>query len=107
MLLIMQYSSGFFGTTLTSPFFRFEVKLAGGAGYNVNVEVVDPSFSGTITVKGVIPVQSKFTTFSIGTTGLFVDYKFGGADVTVTGSGSAKGSLSAGAGDYILYLVYI
>lgn len=86
--------------------FAFQAKEEGGAGFNIELSIKDPTFSGSkfINLAGAgkpisIPIIA----------GLSFDIGFGGAWATVKGSGSAKGSATFSSGytlieeDYIMY----
>lgn len=98
ILAILEYNTG---TYVSGSFFRVEIKIAGGAGFNVDLNIQNPEVSSSKTVPEVIPPETEYHTFPIGKTGLSLNYKFGGVDITLSGSGQATGSLSAGAGSSI------
>lgn len=95
ILAILQYNTG---TFKSGKFFRVEIKIAGGAGFNVNLNVLSPNISTVKTVPGVMPAEKTYHEFPIGKTGLTLNYKFGGVNIDAGGSGQATGSFSAGAG---------
>lgn len=86
--------------------FAFEAKDEGGAGFNIELSIKDPSFSGSKYFNLAGP--GKPISIPI-VAGLTFDIGFGGAWATVKGSGSAKGSASLSSGytlveeDYIMY----
>ena len=78
---------------------HFEIKLAGGAGFNLNVEASNPVVSASKTRQLLAPLDKKNGgKIIIGTTGLTLFYTFGGMDATLSGSGSGTGTTSTGAG---------
>ena len=94
-LLIFEYSSCtlFSGCSIS---ISAEGKIAGTAGFNANVKIVNPTISGSAYVK-LVPAASSWATIPLGS-GLSFEYKFGGLTALVSGSGAATGSASFGAG---------
>jgi len=86
-LVIAQYQTG--------SSFRAEVKVGGGAGFNLNMIATNPSIRGSqvINVLGA----GSWSTINLGP-GLAFSYSMGGVRADVSGSGSATGSGSAVAG---------
>lgn len=84
----MQYATG--------KFFRAEVKIAGGAGFNVNVAANNPTVTASKTVQ--ILQAGNWGSITLGT-GLAFQYQMGGVRADISGSGTAQGtgSLSGGA----------
>ena len=87
-LLIMEYSWTYG--------FAFEVKAAGGAGFNLNLQVSNPSISGSKTLQ--VMGAGSWQYLTIGTTGLQLGFQIAGLTATLSGSASATGSLSFSAG---------
>lgn len=86
----------FGGNTKT---FTFEAKDVGGAGFNLDISITNPSFSASKYINLAGPGQ----TYSIPiVAGLSLDLGFGGAWATIKGSGSAKGQAKFSSG-YTLY----
>lgn len=79
--------------------FTFEAKDAGGAGFNIGININNPSFSASkyITLAGPGPVSSIPIAYD-----LSLDLSFGGAWATIKGSGSSKGQAKFSSG-YTLY----
>ena len=89
-LLIFEYTSD---RTISA-----EGKIAGATGINANVNIVDPTISGSVSVKLVRP-ETTWTSIELGTgSGLSFQYKFGGLTALVSGSVTATGTASFGAG---------
>jgi hypothetical protein len=86
--------------------FAFQAKQEGGAGFNIELSIKDPTFSGSKFIN--LANAGKPISIPI-VAGLTFDIGFGGAWATVKGSGSAKGSASLSSGytlveeDYIMY----
>lgn len=82
-----------------SASFTFEAKDAGGAGFNLGININNPSFSASkyINLAGRGPVSSIPIAYD-----LSLNINFGGAWATIKGSGSAKGSAKFSSG-YTLY----
>ena len=72
--------------------FKFEAKLAGSAGFNIEVDATNPSLSGSQSMS-LLSAAYSFSTMSIGG-GLMLGFKFGGMDATLSGSGSASGNIN-------------
>ena len=83
-LVIAQYSSG--------NYFRAEVKVAGGAGFNVNLSAKNPTITATKTIN--IAGAGTWSTIVLGT-GLAFQYRMGGVRADISGSGTAVGTGSA------------
>ena len=83
-LLIFEYTKG------SSPKISAEGKIAGAAGFNAVVNIVNPSISGSSTLT-LVKADTTFTAVSLGS-GLTFEYKFGGLTALMTGSGSATGT---------------
>ena len=86
-LLIFEY---------TSDSISAEGKIAGNAGFNANVNIVNPTISGSASVT-LVNIASSWTSLPLGS-GLSFQYKSGGLTALVSGSGSATGTASFGAG---------
>lgn len=82
-----------------SSSFTFQAKDAGGAGFNLGININNPSFSASkyINLAGRGPVSSIPIAYD-----LSLNINFGGAWATIKGSGSAKGSATFSSG-YTLY----
>lgn len=78
--------------------FQFEVKVAGGAGFNIDLEVSNPTISGSKTIE--LMGTGSWGYLDIGDTGLALGFQMGGLTATLSGSASATGSITftAGAG---------
>ena len=81
-LLILEYTSGF---SISA-----EGKVAGDAGFNAVVNIVDPTVSGSASVT-LVSASSQWGGVALGSSGLQFLYKFGGLTALVSGTGSAKG----------------
>jgi hypothetical protein len=86
-LVIAQYSTG--------SFFRAEIKVAGGAGFNLNVVAANPTIQGSKTIP--ILSQGSWQSISLGPS-LAFNYAMGGVQADVSGSGTAVGQGKAIAG---------
>ena len=76
--------------------FMFETKIGGGTGFNAQVDLNNPSISGSKVYSLMGPSNQGYV-FPIGG-GFTMTSKFGGLSATLSGSGSASGSASFGAG---------
>lgn len=85
VLIIVQYKKGNFD---------IEAKVGGGLGYSANVNIVNPIVSSSYDI-ALIKGSSNFKVSSLGSS-LQLGYKLGGLTATLSGSGSATGSLSFG-----------
>lgn len=99
-LIIINYSLK--GTTVL-----FEVKVNGGAGVNMQINLLDPVVRGSW-YKTILAAQTTFTTLNLGSS-LTLKYKFGGITAEVSGTGSAEGfsQIKGGAtGDVQMGVIY-
>ena len=72
-----------------------EVKVGGGLGISATIAVTDPRVS-SMTPISLLPPDRTFTRSLISLGGISLDYKFGGLSATVSGTGSATGTLQFG-----------
>jgi hypothetical protein len=79
----------------TTSTFAIEGKIGGGAGYSVNMNLHNPSISGSLT-KELIPSGS-MSSFWIGGTGLMFKYGFDGLYADISASVTASGTMAFGA----------
>ncbi len=66
--------------------------LAGGAGFNIEVDATNPSISASRSMR-LLSAANTFITMPVGG-GLMLGCKFGGLDATLSGSGSASGNIN-------------
>ena len=94
-LAIVEYGSKSYGGTIAA-----EVKLGGGAGYNVDIVVNNPTLSGTSTlptlVSGGQSLSIPIVSSVFGSMGLTVSIK--GISAAISGTGAATGTFETGAG---------
>ena len=89
--------------------FQFEVKIAGNAGFSVDVDIVNPTASQASKPIQLIPGQDKTqgSSFPIPNTGLILSYWFGGMTATVQGTGSATGTVRGSVGGDLSLSTYV
>ncbi len=69
--------------------FRFNAKLSGSAGFNIEVDATNPTLSASKPVN-LIPAGTTFAPMSLGGS-LSLGFKLGGLDAVISGSGGATG----------------
>ena len=76
--------------------FGFDARITGSTGFNLDIIAQNPIFSGSVT----IPLLSPASSYSLIATilGITVSTKFGGLTATVSGSGSASGTIEVNTG---------
>lgn len=71
--------------------FGLLIKLAGNAGYDVDVYANNPSV-GLMQPVSLLSPSGSYSSWSIGTAGMTIGWKFGGMTASVGGSGSCSGT---------------
>ena len=86
---------------------QFEVKLAGSAGFSVDVDIVNPTSAGPATVD-LVKAQdiTQASSFMIPNTGLTLSYWFGGMKATVQGTGTGTGTIRGTVGGDVSLSAY-
>jgi hypothetical protein len=87
IMIIVQYGYG-------GDYFDFEVKAGGGVGVSANVKLTNTGIS-YLTEMSLVVASTRWFTSSLGAV-VKLNYKFGGLNAALSGSGSATGSLQFG-----------
>jgi hypothetical protein len=72
--------------------FAFETKAAGGAGFNIEIDVSNPSYSGSAVYK--LLGAGSWTNIPIASSGLSLGFQLGGLTITISGTAKATGFMS-------------
>ena len=78
--------------------FLGEVRVSGAAGFNVDMQIKDPTLQSSTTTMLVEPQKGYENPITLGGSGLQIRFKMGGLTGSVSGSGGLKGSAHFGAG---------
>ena len=78
--------------------FLGEVRISGGAGFNLAVDIKDPAVQSSSDTQLVEAAANYDKPIPLGATGLQVSFKMGGLVGSVSGQGGMKGSAQFGAG---------